>query len=190
MTMRGSNDEPPSVPSRVVLPSARQLEETLDDFEQLWQRVVPRSARPTNKGIYERIRRQLTRMLEYAEHHATQMAASTVRDALAEEDAPEEMPLVLVMRVVRTLSPEQWEQVKILMQLRELSDEARAELFEELDESHHVDCGMEVDPDDPHDDCPAAMNVEEEESGEADDPAGTSLPLAQTPGANGPSDVP
>lgn len=183
--------------SRSSLPSAQQMMETIDDLEQLWQKVVPRSARPVNKGLYERTRRQLARVLHYIEVHGPQLAVEAATslsggapqphvggadvDGAADDgtdgDDDEESPLLLVFRIVRTLSPEQWEQVQLLMKMREFSDVGRAEVFYVLGETHHTDCGMELDADDPHDDCPAIeepplqMNDDVHANGEVAAPA-------------------
>ena len=162
--------------SRATLPSAHQILETIEDFEQIWQRLVPRSARPGSKGLHDRVRRQLLRIQEYVVAHGPRIAAGEV-------EGDDDSPLVAIMRVVRTISPEQWEQVKILMSMRELTDEERAELFYEMSETHDIDTGAELDFDGDDDD-----GDDDDEGGPVDGPTGTKRPMAVATGANGPGE--
>lgn len=163
--------------SRATLPSAHQMLEMLEDFEQIWQRLVPRSVRPASKGLHDRVRRQLLRIQEYVVDRGPQIAAG----GLEGEDS-DEPPLVHIMRIVRTLSPEQWEQVKILMSMRELSDEGRAEMFYEMGETHDIETGEELGFEDEGDD------DDDEDEPVVDGPTGTKRPAAIATGANGPGE--
>ena len=161
--------------SRVTLPNTHQMKEMIEDFEQIWQSLVPRSARPASKGLHDRVRRQLVRIQEYVVEHGP---------AGAIDEDSDESPLVQIMRVVRTISPEQWEQVKILMSMRELSDEGRAEMFYEMGETHDIETGAEIGFEEDDDD---------DDDGDEDEPVpegptGTKRPMAVTTGANGPGE--
>lgn len=190
------------VPKRPSLPSAQQMVEAIEDLELLWQKAVPRSARPVNKGLYERIRRQLLFVHDYVKAHetnpvrgsATTTGERSEPEGGADEDEQEEeaeeageaeeSPLLLVFRMVRTLSPEEWQQLQVLMQMRQFSDVGRAEVFYVLGETHHPDCGMEVDSDEPHDDCPAMIEDEPDpvrDAAEANDPAADASPATLLP---------
>src|SRR5262245_23137250 len=103
----------------VPIPTSASVLDAIEDLEMLWQRLVPRSSKPANKGLYERLRRQLMQMHDFVEAHATRFLLDQAGDSIDEDD---ELPLVAVMRIVRSLSPEQWYQVQILMKLRELTD--------------------------------------------------------------------
>ena len=149
----------------VSIPTAEQCQEALGSVDEIWE-SVPRGHRAVRKGAYDSIRRILNRVIR---HHEAPVAQ-------AEEDEEGEgfSQFEAAMMIIRELDREQCEQIKILIDLRRFSDEGRLEIFDEMDQSHCLDCGAESrDPED-HD-CPAASEdagVGEEE-GEESHPAPT-----------------
>lgn len=135
-----------------ILPSAKQFATAIKSLEVIWD-LVPRSARPLRQKLKDLIDRTLEEALYYTETQ-TKIALASAPPGVDGEVAVDQSPLMIVMRIMRTLTPEQFLQVRILMMLRELSDEGRREIFDELEESHHLECGAEVYSDEPHDDCP------------------------------------
>lgn len=142
------------------LPSPEDYAIAIEKLDVIWEKCVPRSARPLHKDLKQDVTRILERSLRFATSRTTQLTAATalttgvldVKIAEAGGDAGElgdmmeESALVVIMRILRTLTPEQVHQVKILLMLRDLSDDGRRELFFELEESHHIECGAEVPP--------------------------------------------
>ena len=140
-----------------TLPTLAQLDEVAADIEKLWMKFVPRSSRPLYRGMKERIDTQFERIRRF-------ITASAEPASEGEDDLPLDEPkLVSVLRVVRALEDEEWEQVVIAQRMRRLSDADRRALFDALDAFHCVRCGMECEPEEPHD-C-----AEDDEEGEGDD---------------------
>lgn len=139
------------------LPLPAEFEVALQKLDVVWG-LVPRSARPLHKQHKEDLDRVFERCVRYAETRATQIAAaSAIQQGGGADGAPvdlfalpDEPTLAFVMRVMRTLTPEQFLQVKILMMMRDLSDESRFEVFEEIGDSHHLPCGAETFHNEPH----------------------------------------
>lgn len=157
-----------------ALPSAEHLAELVEDFTRVWQ-LVPRSARPVNKGLYERIHRQLVRIHHYVESRKIQIAGAADGEDGDEGDPLDDPPLAIVMRALYMCTEEQWEQAQILMRMRRLSDLGRSELFAEQEDSHCVHCGQ-FDPVEPHE-CPALVDGD----GETTVTAGGDPPPAAAP---------
>ena len=162
-----------------ALPSAEQLAELIEDFTRVWQ-LVPRSARPVNKGLYERIRRQLIRIHHYVESRKIQIAGAAAGEGdpeVADDgDMLEEPPLAIIMRTLYMCTEEQWEQAQILMRMRRLSDLGRSELFAEQEDSHCINCG-EFEPDHDPEACPALAD----QNGQTESTIGGDPPELQQP---------
>lgn len=149
-------------PQSFQLPLPEEYDIAIEKLDLIWDKLVPRSTRPLHLPLKEDIARILERSMQFAERRAAPAAAARASfaanggpiaavEAGAEGPADiDESPLATAMRYVRRLTDEEFHQVKILMMLRELSDEKRAELFFELEDTHHVDCGAEIVPGEPH----------------------------------------
>lgn len=151
--------------SSMALPLGADFKAALQNVELLWN-LVPRSARPLHKNLREELVQILGWCARYAESRAS-IETTDAGDAEGEGEGSDESPLAIVMRMMRSLSPEQFLQVKILMMMRDLSDEGRFEMFEEIGGSHHLACGGEVFPDEVHE-CDLEDRTDESEDTDGD----------------------
>lgn len=149
--------------SSSILPTAAQCQEALGAVDEVWE-VVPRGARAARKGSYDLIRRTLNRVIR------------SYDAPVAQEDEDEEdegySRFEAAMMLIREMDREQCAQIKILIDLRDFSPEARLEIFDELDESHCFDCGEESREKDDHD-CPVQEEEGETEGERTDEDAPT-----------------
>lgn len=162
--------QPPS------LPSPDEYDAALQTLKFVWEKLVPRSAQPLHLPAKEGIDRILTRSRAAAARAARADTGAMVPDVDADASAGNRVPdildapkLTILTRIFRTLTPEERHQARILMLLRDLTDEGRRNLFFELEDSHHVDCGAEVFSDEPHECEYGHGDGDEEESGNGDD---------------------
>ena len=166
-----------AVPRDPTLPTLQEVKGAFEAFSFVWNKV-PRSVRP-EKDANQRmvlVRDLLLRVIAFLEVERRTALATAATDGLAsDEDEGEEdreSPLRIVMRLVRTLDRDQWDQVEILMNMRwKLSNEGFLELIDEALETHCKDCGVELDDDDDHDDCPASKDSVSEPPGDVDSAA-------------------
>ena len=152
--------------AQVLSPTLEQVEETIEKMEMIWQ-LVPRSARAM--GVHKKVHDDVEKILRLVHRFlatrsvqlqtavaaaaASQAAGAAVNGAsgaTSEDDGEEIAPLPFIMRQLRLLSPEQELQILILLKMRRLSDEGRLEVFQELETSHHLDCGGELFDDEEH----------------------------------------
>lgn len=141
------------------LPSAAQCDDVIGKLDRIWIDLVPRSARPVRKNDYLQVRRVLERLqaLVTAEEGASIASGG---EAAPSEGEVDDSPIRGAMRFLWGLTPEEWEAVKVLMQLRSLSDDVRLDVFDEIQIAHCMECGQEVDEDEPHT-CPSDSDVED-----------------------------
>lgn len=173
------------------LPTESQLADALKRLEYIWN-LVSASARPIpqHKRVKEDLHKIIARCLNFVQQHGTQLAALSARqvvegagvEAEGSGDVLEQSPLSIVMGIMRTLDEEQILQVKVLLMMRELSDGGRVELFEEIQDSHHVACGGELYEDVPHE-----CEADDEGDGDGDEDAAeaVSAPALEPPVTNG-----
>ena len=157
-----------------TLPGVDDFALALQKLDALWN-LVPRSARPM--PVHKKLKDDLDRILQrcgyYVRSRETQLTAKNavggaggagVADIAAPND--DEPALAYVMRMMRTLDAEQWRQVQAMMMLRSLSDEGRFEVIQEIGATHHLECGGELFPDEPHD---CEIDAAAEDDGVPDD---------------------
>ena len=149
--------------SSVSLPTAAQCQEALGAVDEIWE-SVPRGHRAVRKGAYDAIRRILNRIIRY--HDAP------VAQADEDEEGEGYSQFEAAMMLIRQMDREQCAQVKLLIDLRDFSPEARLEIFDELDGSHCYDCGEESLEKDDHD-CPVQG---QDNNGDDDDDDGDVTP--------------
>ena len=179
----GAGGAPP--PRQPALPTVPQLEDALKRLEYVWA-LVPSGVRPVSqhKRIKEDLHKTLARVLAFALARGTQLALLDARaegeDGGENGDVLEQPAIALIHGLLRTLDDEQVAQVRILLDIREnLSEPARAELFDELIESYHVPCGAELYEDMVHE-CPVADEANGAEVGPAVLPAAAHAPGPET----------
>lgn len=161
-----------TTPQQLIVPTPEQIENTAKRVDYLWEVLVPRSAKPLHKQVKEDIDEVLrlvhrflaTRGVQVQTAVATAAAQMPRADAADGDGDAEASPLPAIMRMLRTLDPEQVLQVRILLMLHDerMTDEGRLEIFEELEFSHHLDCGVQVYADEQHD-CPLREGREGED---------------------------
>lgn len=177
----------PTPQQPITTPTPEQVAQTAERVEFLWN-LVPRSARPLHRKIKDDVDRSLTHLARFLETRGLQLQAAVALASAAHGDATsgsvgadnvngteegangeeEAAPLPIIMRMLRLLSPEQTLQVRILLELRKLSDEGRREVFDELAVSHHLECGGELDPDGGPHEC-EDLDVDDDGDGDDDD---------------------
>lgn len=194
---------------QLIVPTPEQIENTAKRVEFLWE-LVPRSAKPLHQQVKNDVDKVLRLVHRFLATRSTQlqtavaMAANaqdtTTRgsndgvvedDARAAEEAP---PLPMIMRMLRLMDPEQILQVRILLMLNDerMTDEGRLEIFDELELSHHLDCGVQVYADEDHE-CPLGGEEDDEEKDDedtsraADDDGSSRTPPAVLPVVSLPS---
>ena len=167
------------------LPSVDDFALALQKLDALWN-LVPRSARPipVHKKLKDDLDRVLQRCAYYVRSRETQLAAGSGGGG---GDIPDDEPaLAPVMRMLRTLDAEQWRQVQAMMMLRSLTDEGRFEVFQEIGATHHLPCGGELFPDEPHE---CEIEVDAEDDVPDDEQSGEALETQVPSPSSGPSDA-
>ena len=188
----------------VASPTLEQIEETVEKVEVIWL-LVPRSARAMT--IHKKVRDDIEKVLRLVHRFlatrsvqlqtavaaaaASQAAGATTNGADAgagattgAEGDEEVAALPFIMRQLRLLSPEQVLQVRILLELRKLSDEGRLEVFQELEVSHHLDCGGELFADEEHV-CDEGDDEGDDEDGDGEDDGEDARPDPAAPAESG-----
>lgn len=181
--------------NQTSLPSLADFELAIQKLDVIWE-LVPRAARPipVHKKLKDDLDRIFQRCGHYVRSRETQLTAVQALSGMAAsqgangESGPtaadlaaiaDEPPLAIIMRIMRTLTPEQWLQVRVLMMTRDLTDDGRLEMFEELGATHHLACGAEIYPDEVHE---CDFDLPDDEPG-ADALAPQPVPAPATPPA-------
>lgn len=144
-----------------------QYSELLADLDYLWRKLVLRSNRVQHQGIYDRLRRHFVQLQEHVERDADD-GGEEAEDA-AEDDGDDEPPLAIARRVMLSLTPEQRKQLDIMLLLHEISEIGRVEVFDEQQQSHCIDCGVEIEDDEAAEAHVAVCRAREESDDSEDD---------------------
>ena len=157
-----------------------QYSELLADLDYLWRKLVLRSNRVQHQGIYDRLRRHFVQLQEHAERNAEEQTEEEDDD----DDEDDEPPFAIARRVMLRLTPEQRKQLDVMLLLHELSEIGRVEVFDEQQQSHCIDCGVEIEDDEAaeaHVAVCRARGEGEDEDGEDEDNDTSDEPETETP---------